>query len=117
MSGISDSLNSASSYMSSLENSLSVIQENVDNASTPGYARQDIVGAIGSTSDSSILTTQSSRSTFAESVQQQNTSYGFYSQMATSLTNVQQNFTASGTTGIPNAISNLFSSFSALATN
>src|ERR1022692_3238910 len=116
MSGISDSLNSASSYMSSLENSLSVIQENVDNASTPGYARQDIVGAIGSTSDSSILTTQSSRSTFAESaVQQQNTSYGFYSQMATSLTNVQQNFTASGTTGIPNAISNLFSSFSALA--
>src|SRR5579863_1049235 len=114
MPGISDTLSSAAGNLTMLENSLSVIQQNVDNASTPGYARQDF---IGGSSDNSV-STQSSRDQFAESaVQKANTAYGYDNQLASLLGAVQENFTASGTTGIPNAISNLFSSFSALATN
>src|ERR1019366_2631299 len=100
MPGISEPLSGAAANMAMLENSLSVIQQNVDNASTPGYARQDIVG---SSSDNGV-STQSSRDQFAESaVQKANTAYSYDNQLASLLGTVQENFTASGTTGIPNS--------------
>ena len=118
MSGISEALNAASNNIGSLERSLTIIQANVDNASVPGYARQDLVGAIGQSSDSAVVDQQSSRNEYAEtSVRQQNSLLGHFNQLTSILGSVEPNFSASGTTGIPNAINNLFAGFSALATN
>src|SRR6266567_5988300 len=65
MSGISDALKSSANHLLSLERSLAIIQSNVGNASTPGYARQDLGAAInGATADP--LQQQSSRDEFAE---------------------------------------------------
>src|SRR5438876_952989 len=50
MSGISDALNSSANNLRSLNRSLLIIQSNVGNASTPGYARQDIGAALDSAS-------------------------------------------------------------------
>jgi flagellar hook-associated protein 1 FlgK len=118
MSGISEALNAASNNIGSLERALSVIQSNVDNASLPGYARQDLVGAIGSASDAHVVDQQSSRNEYAETaVREQNSLLGHFNQLTSILGSVEPNFSASGTTGIPNAINNLFAGFSALATN
>ena len=118
MSGISEALNAASNNIGSLERSLSVIQSNVDNASVPGYARQDLVGAIGSTSNAAVVDQQSSRNEFAETaVRQQNSLLGHFDQLTSILGSVEPNFSVSGTTGIPNAINNLFAGFSGLSTN
>jgi flagellar hook-associated protein 1 FlgK len=118
MSGISEALGSASNNIGSLERSLSIIQSNVDNASVPGYARQDLVGAIGSSSDANVVDQQSSRNEYAETaVRQQNSLLGHFNQLTSILGSVEPNFSASGTTGIPNAINNLFAGFSALSTN
>src|ERR1700680_1706962 len=118
MSGISEALNAASNNIGSLERSLSIIQANVDNASVPGYARQELVGAIGQSSDAAVVDQLSSRNEYAEtSVRQQNSLLGHFSQLTSILGSVEPNFSASGTTGIPNAINNLFAGFSALATN
>ncbi len=118
MPGITDALNAASNDIGSLERSLSAIQSNVDNASVPGYARQDPVGAIGESSTASVVVEQSSRDEYAETaVRQQNSLLGHFDQLTTVLTSVEPNFSADGTTGIPNAINNLFAGFSALSTN
>jgi flagellar hook-associated protein 1 FlgK len=118
MSGISEALNASANTIGSLERSLSVIQANVDNASVPGYARQDIVGAIGASSNAAVVDQQSSRNEYAETaVRQQNSLAGHFDQLSSILGSVEQNFSASGTTGIPNAINNLFAGFSALSTN
>jgi flagellar hook-associated protein 1 FlgK len=118
MSGITEGLNAASNNITSLERSLAVIQSNVDNASVPGYARQDIVGAIGAASDAAVVDQQSSRNEFAEiAVRQQNTLLGHFNQLTSILGQVEPNFSASGSTGIPKAIDNLFAGFSALSTN
>ena len=117
MSGISEALNAASNNITALERSLSAIQSNVDNASVPGYARQDLVGAIGSSSDAAVVDQQSSRNEYAESsVRQQNSLVGYFNTLTSILGSVEPNFSASGTTGIPNAINNLFAGFSALST-
>lgn len=42
MSGISDALSSSANNLRNLNRSLNIIQSNVGNASTPGYARQDV---------------------------------------------------------------------------
>src|ERR1700674_2097301 len=118
MSGISEALNAASNNIGSLERSLTVIQSNVNNASVPGYARQDLVGAIGSGSGAKVVDQQSARNEYAEtSVRQQNSLLGHFNQLTSILGSVEPNFSASGTTGIPKAINNLFAEFSALSTN
>jgi flagellar hook-associated protein 1 len=116
MSGINDALIGAGNSLGALQRSLDTIQQNVGNASTPGYARQDLVGAIGTVSDATVTQTQSSRDEFAETaVRQQNSLFGYYDQLSSTLQTAQTNFPASGDSGIPNAINNLFSSFSALS--
>ncbi len=118
MSGIGDALISAGNNMGALERSLDTIQQNVGNASTPGYARQDLVGAIDSSSDADVQQTQDSRDQFAETaVRQQNSLFGYYDQLSSTLQSAQANFPANGDSGIPSAIDNLFSSFSALTTS
>ena len=65
MSGISDALKSSANHLLGLERSLGIIQSNVGNASTQGYARQDVGAALDSSSADSFLQL-SSRDEFAE---------------------------------------------------
>src|SRR6185369_9046340 len=112
MSGISDALNSSANNLLSLERSLAVIQGNVGNASTPGYARQNLGGALDAPS---ALQPVSSRDEFAEaSVRRQNTQLGHFDQLSSVLALAEANIGASGDAEIPKGISNLFATFSAL---
>ncbi len=118
MSGISDALNSSANNLRSLNRSLSIIQSNVGNASTPGYARQDVGAALDSASAADPLQQASSRDEFAESaVYRQNSKLGQFDQLSTILATVEPNYPASGDTGIPKSISDLFATFSALSAN
>ena len=101
---------------------LSVAQNNVANASTPGYVKQRQtlealafdVGA-GDTGGVRAGEIQSSRNQFADqAVRRDTTSLGTAGQMVESLTAIQNVFDISGGSGISGAISNLIDSFSAL---
>jgi flagellar hook-associated protein 1 len=102
---------------------LTVTQNNVVNASTPGYAKQtqsmeampfDVtVGLPGGVMAGPVL---SSRDGFAErSVREQQTALGHYQQKADDLTPLQTYFDLSSSSGIGPDISNLFQRFSQLS--
>jgi flagellar hook-associated protein 1 FlgK len=102
--------------------SLDVVQNNVSNANTPGYAAQTqslislpfdptTTGADGGVMAGDVV---SSRNDYAEqAVRQQTTLLGAATQNASSLSSLQTVFDISGNTGIPYALNNLLSSFSA----
>jgi flagellar hook-associated protein 1 len=118
MSGISDALNNSANNIGALERSLAIIQENVGNASTPGYARQNPGAPLDSASISNTQQQQSSRDEYSESaVRRQNSLFGHFDQLTSILGLVQSNFGASGDAEIPNAISTLFATFSGLTTD
>src|SRR5213594_857545 len=97
MSGISDALRSSANNLRSLERSLAIIQGNVGNASTPGYARQDLGAALDSASASESVRQISSRDEFAEqAVRRQNSQLGHFDQLSFILAQVETNFGASG---------------------
>jgi flagellar hook-associated protein 1 len=117
-------LNSANS-MRAVEQALTVTENNVVNASTPGYVKQTAtfeampfdltVGLPGGVRPGPV---QSARDGFAEkAVRQQQTDLGFYQQKASDLTSLQNFFSVSGTSGIGPAMSSLFQSFSQLCVN
>ncbi len=102
---------------------LTVTQNNVVNASTPGYAKQtqgleampfDIaVGLPGGVTAGPVL---SARDGFAEkSVREQQTALGLYQQKANDLTPLETYFDLSGTSGIGPDMSGLFQQFSQLS--
>jgi flagellar hook-associated protein 1 FlgK len=108
---------SSANHLLALERGLSVIQSNVANASTPGYARQDLVG-IDSPSVSGALRQQSSRNEYAEqAVRQQNSLLGRFDQTSSALRLIEPNFGPGADAEIPKAIGALFATFSALTTN
>jgi flagellar hook-associated protein 1 FlgK len=114
MPGITDALISTANHMNGLERALALIQTNVSNASTPGYARQDLVG-IDSASAAGSLLPRSSRDEYAEAaVRQHNSLLGRYDQLASTLQRIEPAFAPSADAGVPKAISALFASFSAL---
>src|SRR5262249_51781683 len=117
MPGISDALHSAANNIASLEHSLDLIQNNVGNASTPGYARQDLVGVEGF--DGSASTQQkSSRDEYAEeAVRRQNSLLGKSNTLAKLLGSAEPVFGPSADSEIPKAIGTLFGAFSALTVN
>src|SRR5208283_4500391 len=103
--------------------SLDVIQNNVSNANTPGYAAQTqsldavsfnpSVGSYGGVQAGEVV---SSRNEYAEqTLRQQTTLLGTATQNVMSLTSLQTVFAISGNTGISYALNNLLSSFSAWA--
>src|SRR5579864_9621227 len=117
-------LNTANS-MKAVEQALTVTENNVVNASTPGYAKQTAtfqampfdltVGLPGGVSPGPV---QSSRDAFAEkSVRNQQTDLGFYQQKVNDLTTMQNYFSLSSASGIGPAMSSLFQSFSQLSVN
>src|SRR5205809_956470 len=102
---------------------LETAQNNVANASTPGYAKQTMdlealpfdpnSGATGGVRTAALI---SSRDEYSEqAVRQQTTMLGQQQQMVGSLTSLQSLFDISGNQGIPKALNGLFQSFSAWA--
>jgi flagellar hook-associated protein 1 FlgK len=123
VSNLLTSLLSSANALTVFDRALSVMQNNVTNASTPGYARQRILveaapfepneGLIGGVRAGEV---ESSRNLYAEqSVRRQVESLGYYEQLAQSLSSIESVFDISGDAGIPGALSALFDSFSAWA--
>ncbi|HXK07725.1 MAG TPA: flagellar hook-associated protein FlgK [Verrucomicrobiae bacterium] len=124
MANLLASLISSADTLQAYGSVLETAQNNVSNASTPGYAKQRTSlyalpfdpegGATGGVRAGDL---QSSRNEYAEqAVRQQNTGMGYEQQMVDSLTPLQSQFDVSGNQGIPAALNNLFQSFSAWAT-
>jgi len=104
-----------------LQQALGVIQNNVSNASTPGYASQQlnitsqpfdaVSGAAGGIAAQGLI---SSRDSYADSaVQQSLQSLGLYTAQAQSTSTIQSFFDASGSGGVSSALTNLYTAFSA----
>jgi flagellar hook-associated protein 1 FlgK len=114
-----DSANALQVYASALN----VVENNVTNANTPGYANQvatlvalpfDFIN--GSPGGVGLGVTQNTRSQFAEqAVRAQQTANSYDQQQVTDLSTAQDYFGLSTTSGIGPDMSALFSSFSALS--
>jgi len=113
-------LRSSAGALDALNQAIDVTQNNVDNASTPGYASQTPVnqalpfnaegGLIGGVKAGPV---QSSRDQFAEkAVWQQQENLGLSNGMLDGLNALQQLFDVTGQSGLPAALNQLFSSFS-----
>jgi flagellar hook-associated protein FlgK len=119
------SLRSASEALRVFDRSLEVVQNNVANASTPGYARQiqDVVSlpfdpALGLSGGVRSLGLSSSRNQYAEvAVRRQVTQEGFFDQKQASLGAIEPSFDVSGEAGIAAALSKLTQSFSSWSVN
>jgi len=125
MSSLFAALGTASSSLDVLQRAMGVVQNNVTNASTPGYVTQSLILNARPFDPSGNLWggvqaggTQSARDVFAEqSVWQANQQAGAASELASSLSLLQQQFDVSGKTGVPGALSGLYSAFSAWSTS
>ncbi len=113
-------LGTAASALDAMQQAMGVIQNNVTNASTPGYVSQTLIlnasafdpthGLIGGVQAGNV---QTARNAFAEeSVWAANQQVGLATLQATSLQALQSGFDISGQSGIPSALSNLYSAFS-----
>ena len=114
-------LRSSSNTLNVYDQVLAVTQNNVANASTPGYAKQELTleampfdlgtGAIGGVTAGQV---QSARDEFAETaVRREALSYGYAQQSVASLTNLNSLFDVTGQSGISSALNTLLQSFSA----
>jgi flagellar hook-associated protein 1 len=121
MSNLLASLRTSGNALDVFQQALNVVQNNVNNSSTPGYARQQLnlvaqplditSGLVGGVAARGL---NDSRSQYAdEEVQRQIQTLGQYSAQAQSTSTIQSYFDVSGTTGVAAAVSNLFASFSA----
>jgi flagellar hook-associated protein 1 FlgK len=121
MGGLFSSLNNSVQALRAFESALAVSQNNVSNASTPGYARQ--IALLGSQSFNlpagqnggvQFEGTQSTQDEYAnQAVRTQLSSQGYYSGQSSALASIQSLFDVSGQTGLTGALNNLFQSFSA----
>jgi flagellar hook-associated protein 1 FlgK len=123
MSGLSAAMASAAGALEVYDRVFEVTQNNVDNANTPGYAKQtqtlealpfDLAsGALGGVAAGEVV---SARDQYAEqAVRSATTALGTANQNVQSLTSVQSVFDITGDSGLPYALNNLFQSFSAWA--
>ena len=121
MSSLFAAMGTASNALDVLENAIGVVQNNVTNASTPGYVTQTLQltaspfdlanGLVGGVESGNV---ESARNTFAEkNVWAANQQVGMATQQSSNLQALQQIFDVSGTSGIPGALSSLYSAFSA----
>jgi len=121
MSNLLASLASSAGTLEAYGRVLETAQNNVANASTPGYAKQRLElyalpfdpdsGVTGGVGAGKLV---SARNEFAEqAVRQQTSGMGYQKQLVDSLTALQSNFDISGKQGIPQALNNLLQSFSA----
>jgi flagellar hook-associated protein 1 FlgK len=121
MSSLLASLASSGDSLEVYQRALGVIQNNIDNASTPGYAKQrltlvaqplDIVGGLAGGVASRGLA--DSRDQFAdEEVRRHMQVLGQYNAQSQGTSAIQNFFDVTGSNGLPAALSNLFQAFSA----
>jgi flagellar hook-associated protein 1 len=124
MSSLFATLHTASNALDAMERAMGVIQNNVTNASTPGYVTQTLNLTARAFNPTGSLwggvqagEVENSRNQFAEdSVWSQSALLGSATQSASSLSSLQSIFDVSGQSGIPAALSNLYSAFSAWST-
>jgi flagellar hook-associated protein 1 len=125
MSTLFAALGTASNALDVMEKAMGVVQNNVANASTPGYVTQTLsLNAASFDASNNIWGpgvqaggTQSARNMFAEqSVWSANQNVGSATQQASSLQALQSNLDVSGVSGRPLALSTLYSAFSAWST-
>jgi flagellar hook-associated protein 1 len=120
MGNLMASLLSSANAMRTFERSLGVVQNNVANSSTPGYAkqRQTLLAEpfqveTGLPGGVTLGEVQSLRSEYAERTVRQSVGLnGRYSQQATDLSRVEMLFDATGESGIPGALSTFFQNIS-----
>jgi flagellar hook-associated protein 1 FlgK len=123
--GLNAALSSAALSMQALERCFEVIENNVTNASTPGYAKQTQVLAARRFSTEQALSggvaagaVLSSRSRYAEqSVWRQMKAYGLASQRVSDLAQLEPVLTIAENTGIAGALSDFYGSSSSLSVN
>lgn len=119
------SLTNSANALRVFEDGLTVVQNNVTNANTPGYVEQTQVqeasaldlnqGLVGGVTAGPVV---GYRDQYAEqAVQQQQTSVGFYNQKVSDLTPLQSFFDLSSSSGLSASLDALFSSFSQLSVN
>lgn len=117
-------MRTSGSAMDVLQQALGVVENNVNNSSTPGYATQSLRleadplnvpdGLGGGVSSNGLA---NSRDPYAEEqVQQQTQALGFYQAQAQTTSAIQSLFDVSGTSGVSSALSSLFQAFSAWST-
>ncbi|MDQ6677055.1 MAG: flagellar hook-associated protein FlgK [Acidobacteriota bacterium] len=122
MSSLFATLGTSAQSLSVYERALETVQNNVSNASTPGYATQTVDFSALSFDPQSGLAggvsagTSSSRDQYAdESVRRQLSNLGTAQQSSASLGAIESSFDVTGQQGIPAALSRFFNSFSALS--
>ncbi|HWR49748.1 MAG TPA: flagellar hook-associated protein FlgK [Bryobacteraceae bacterium] len=123
MSGLLSSLLNATGALRTFDRALATTQNNVANASTPGYARQRLTllaqpfqpesGIMGGVSPGAV---QTARDDWAEqSVRRNLNEFGRAAQFQAGMERLEPLFSTDGETGVPGAINELFQSFSALS--
>ena len=121
MSNLLASLRSSGNALGVFQDALGTIQNNIDNSSTPGYAKQrvnleaqpfDLAGGLAGGVAARGL--DDSRNQFAEEeVRRQVNTLGRLDAESQAVSSIEKLFDVSGTTGLPAALTQLFSSFSA----
>ncbi len=117
------SLRTAANSMKAFEKALAVVQNNVTNASTPGYAKQQVdfvalrfqpeLGIAGGVAAGGLV---SGRDRFSEqSVQRQAGQLGSRSALAAALSEVEPVFDIASGSGIAAALDDFYASFSSLS--
>ncbi len=119
------SLRNSASAMHVFEQGISIVQNNVTNSSTSGYARQSQVitanrfnldtGLTGGVTSGGTI---DSRNTYLEAaVRQQTSAYGYTDEKSQQLSTVETVFDITEGSGISSALSDFFNAFSALSTS
>lgn len=123
MASLTSTLLNAANSLQVFTQSLTVIENNITNANTPGYADQNqllvaqpfdpAAGITGGVLAGQVL---SSRSEYLEqAVRNQSQALGFAQQQSTDLAEIEPLFDLTSTTGTASAINNFFNSFSQLS--
>jgi flagellar hook-associated protein 1 FlgK len=125
MGGLFAALNTTASSLDAYQDALNVTQNNVSNASTPGYAAQNALfnplqfdpagGEVGGVAFGGVASLRNESA--EQSVQQQQSALGSAQSLVQTLTSLQPSIGISATTGISGALNQFFSSFTALSEN
>jgi flagellar hook-associated protein 1 FlgK len=125
MGGLFGALNSSLDALRSFQAALEVSQNNVSNASTPGYARQVLTfeaqafdpqgGLTGGVAAGPLQSTQDEYT--SQAVRSQLEMQGNFTAQSGALASIQPLFDVNGQSGVIGALNNLFQSFSAWSTS
>jgi flagellar hook-associated protein 1 FlgK len=122
MPGFSVALNSTANALSAIQQALDAVQNNTVNASTPGYASQNVTFSAqafdpghGLTGGVEVSLSSSRNQYLEQSVRTETSTLGLFEQQSPLLTSLQNAFDTSGNAGIPGALSSFADSFSTLS--